>query len=98
MGKIIDGCLIHEDINSEIILLLTLSYDYLLYLKCESVTTQVSLMVIQVPQTFWRPKMQNRYIPPDYENEIDKGVIYFQQYRRALYRLKKLGKKLVVQI
>ena len=42
--------------------------------------------------------MQDRYIPPDYANDIDKGVFGFQQYGKAVYIPKKSGKKIVVQI
>ena len=38
---------------------------------------QGSLMVIKVPPKVWRPKVQNKYIPPDYSNDIDKGVFDF---------------------
>ena len=56
----------------------------------EIVTTQGSMMVIQVPPKVWRPKIQNRYITPDYANDIDKGVFDFKQYRKELDRPQKM--------
>ena len=52
----------------------------------ESVTTQGSMMVIQVPPKVWRPKIQNRYITPDCANDIDKGVFDFKKYGKELDR------------
>ena len=96
--RMIDECLICKVSNSESILLIPPSGGYFLCSKCKSLPTQGSLVVIQVPPKFWRPKMQNRYIPPDYVNGIDKEVFYFQQYGKAVYRPKKSGKKVGVQI
>ena len=50
-------------------------------------------MVIQLPPKFWRPKIQNRYITTDDANDIDEGVFYFQQYGKAVYRQKNLGRR-----
>ena len=55
-------------------------------------------MVIQLPPKARRPKIQNRYITPDYANDMDKGVFNFHQYGKAVYRQKKRGKKGVIQI
>ena len=41
--------------------------------------------MIEVPQKVWRPKFQNRYIPPYYANDIDKGVFDFNQYKKSVY-------------
>ena len=55
-------------------------------------------MVIQVPPKVWIPKIKNIYIPPNNANDIDEVVFDFHQYRKALYRPKKLGKKGIVKI
>ena len=47
------------------------------------------MMAIQVLLKVWKPKVQNRYIPQDNENDIDEGVFGFNHYKKALYRLKK---------
>ena len=47
-------------------------------------------MAIQVLLKVWKPKVQNRYIPQDNENDIDEGVFGFNHYKKALYRLKKM--------
>ena len=46
-------------------------------------------MLIQVLQKVWKSKVQNRYIPPGYLNDIDKGVFDFQQCEKSVYRPKK---------
>ena len=45
-------------------------------------------MVTEVPPKVCILKFQNRYIPPDYANDIDEGVFDFKQYWRILYRTK----------
>ena len=72
-----DGCLIGEMINSEISLLLPFPKDSIIYSHRERVTTQGSLMFIEIPPKVWIPKVQNRYIPAYYANDIYKGVFYF---------------------
>ena len=58
--------------------MLPTSEESLSYPKFDSVTTQGYLVVIKVLPKIWRLKVQNRYIPPDYANDIDKGVFGFQ--------------------
>ena len=43
-------------------------------------------MLTEVPLEVWRPKVQNKYITPDYTNDVDEGVFDFEQYGKALYR------------
>ena len=43
-------------------------------------------MVIQKPPKVLRPKIQNIYIPPDQENNIDEALFDFQQHGKAVYR------------
>ena len=69
-----------------------------MYSNYESVLTRDSLVVIEVPPKVWRPKVQNKYIPLDYTNDEDEGVIYFKQYGKAEYRPKKNRKKVVMNI
>ena len=96
--KMIDGYLICEVKNMERSLLLPPSEASLLYSKYESVTTQVSLMAIKVPPKVWRQKVQNKYILPDYANDVDKVVFDFEQYISQYTDPKKCGHKGVVQI
>ena len=42
--------------------------------------------MIDVPPKIWRPKAQNRYIPIDYDNDIDDGVFDYSHHRRAVFR------------
>ena len=96
--NMISGWLIHEMINSEGSLLLPSSEWSILYSKCESVTTESSLVVIQLPPKFWRPKKQNIYIPPYYTNDIDEGVFGFQKCRNSVYRPKQTWEEVSCKI
>ena len=55
-------------------------------------------MAIKVPPKVWRQKVQNKYILPDYENDVDKVVFDFEQYISQYTDPKKCGHKGVVQI
>ena len=37
-------------------------------------------MAIEVPPKVWITKAVNKYIPPDYVEDIDEGIFYFTQY------------------
>ena len=50
-------------------------------------------MVIEVPPKLCRPRVVNKYIPPDYANDINEGIFDFAQYGKAVYRPRKIGKK-----
>ena len=50
------------------------------------VTLHVSIMVIEVPPKVWRHKVVNKYIPPDYADNIHEGIFDFAQYGKAVYR------------
>ena len=49
-------------------------------------------MVIQVTPKVWRPKMKNRYIPPDYANDIDEGIFIFVGTGRQYTDPKNVGR------
>ena len=42
--------------------------------------------MIEVPPKIWRPKVVNKYIPPDYANDIDECVFDFPQFGNTVYR------------
>ena len=42
------------------------------------------MVLIQVPLKVWRSKMKNRYISPDYENDIDEGLFGFKKYGKSV--------------
>ena len=44
------------------------------------------VFVINVPTKIWRPKMVNKYKPPDYNNDIDEGIFEFAEEGRCVYR------------
>ena len=79
--KITDGCLIRKMKNSQIGWLLPPSEEYLLCSKCDSLTTQGSLVATEVLPKVWIQKFQNTHIPPDYANDIDEGLFCFNKYR-----------------
>ena len=43
-------------------------------------------MVIKVPPKFWWPKVQNKYIPLYYANDLDEYLFDFGQYGKAVLR------------
>ena len=50
------------------------------------VTLHGSIMVIEVPQKLWIPKVVNKYIPPDYADDIDEGIFDLAQYGISVYK------------
>ena len=45
-------------------------------------------MTIQLPPKVWRPKAENKYIPIDYSDDIDKGLFDFSYNGKTVYRPK----------
>ena len=50
------------------------------------VTLHRSIMLIELPPKVWIPKLVNKYIPPDYADNIDEGIFYFARYGKSVYR------------
>ena len=50
------------------------------------VTLHRSIMLIELPPKVWIPKLVNKYIPPDYADNIDEGIFDFARYGKAVYR------------
>ena len=46
-------------------------------------------MVIEVPPKVCRPKVVNKYIPPNYADNIDQDIFDFVQYGKSVYRPRK---------
>ena len=42
-----------------------------------------------MPPKVWRPKLVNKYILPDYADDIDKGILDFEQCGKAVYTPRK---------
>ena len=52
-----------------------------------------SMFVIEVLYKIWRPKVQNKYTPPDYAINIYDGVFCFDFYSKTVFRPKIFGKR-----
>ena len=44
--------------------------------------------MIDNPNNIWRPKVQNRYIPLDYPDDIDKGLFDYTHYGKLVFKPK----------
>ena len=42
-------------------------------------------MIINVPTKIWRPKVINRYTPPDYNTDIDEGIFEYASFGNCVY-------------
>ena len=53
-----------------------------------------SIFIIEVISKICRPKVQNRYAPPDYAIDIDDGVFDFDFYNKTIFRPKQVWKNI----
>ena len=50
-------------------------------------------MVIELPPKVCRTKVVTKYIPTDYADDINEGILDFAQYGEAIYKPREIGKK-----
>ena len=48
----------------------------------------LNIPIIDNPQKIWRHKVQNRYIPLDYLNDIDNGLFDYTHYGKSVIKPK----------